>query len=178
MTTHTEIPSLSSLEYLPYLEDGGISEALQGQIGVYAIFDSDRTLQFVGYSRDIYLSLKQHLVRQPQNCYWFKKQTITRPSRKILEEIAQSWIAENGENPSGNGETAALWTDPIDTKPAMTEVEKAQYQESDELEQTKILKKIARRVESEIKQTLSDRGVTMEIRFNPKLKEKGLLDLK
>ncbi|NJL52965.1 MAG: GIY-YIG nuclease family protein, partial [Hydrococcus sp. SU_1_0] len=35
-----------------------------------------------------------------------------------------------------------------------------------------------RRVEAQILKQLSDRGVAMEIRFNPKLKEKGLLDLK
>jgi len=61
---------------------------------------------------------------------------------------------------------------------AMTEEEKAQYQQSDELGQIKIKKKIARRVEAQIQKQLSDRGVKMEIRFNPKLKEKGLLDLK
>ena len=178
MTTQTEIPSLSSLEYIPYLNDGIIAEDLQGKIGVYAIFSAAQALQFVGYSRDIYLSLKQHLIRQPQNCYWIKIRTITRPSRKVLEQIAQSWIAENGITPPGNGEAAAIWTQPINVHPAMTETEKAQYQTSDELGKTKILKKIARRVEAEIKETLSDRGVTMEIRFNPKLKEKGLLDLK
>ena len=178
MTAQTEIPSLSSLEYIPYLDNGAISEALQGKIGVYAIFNEERQLQFVGYSRDIYLSLKQHLIRQPQSCYWIKAQTIDRPSRKILEEIAESWIAENGSIPLGNGELAGTWTQAIDAKPTMTEAEKAQYRASDELGQTKILKKTARRVESELKEILSDRGVTMEIRFNPKLKEKGLLDLK
>ena len=60
----------------------------------------------------------------------------------------------------------------------MTESEKAQYNQSDELGKTKILKQVARKVESEIKEQLRDRGVTMDIRFNPKLKEQGLLDLK
>ena len=60
----------------------------------------------------------------------------------------------------------------------MTEEEKAQYNQNDELGQIKIRKKVARRVEADIQQQLSDRGVTMNIRFNPKLKEKGLLDLK
>src|SRR4028118_480348 len=97
MTTETHIPSLASLEYIPYLDNGGqLPETLQGKVGVYAIFDSEKVLQFVGYSRDVYLSLKQHFVRQPQNCYWLKVQTIDRPSRTILENIRESWIAENG----------------------------------------------------------------------------------
>lgn len=179
MTAQTETPSLSSLEYLAYLDkNGGIREDLAKKIGVYAIFDREKTLQYVGYSRDIYLSLKQHLVRQPQKCYWIKLQTITRPSRKILEQISQAWIEENGVTPLGNGAANSIWTQAIDAKVTMTAEEKTQYQQQDELGQIKLLKKVARRVEAEIKQQLSDRGVTMEIRFNPKLKEQGLLDLK
>ncbi|MGF1542809.1 MAG: GIY-YIG nuclease family protein [Pleurocapsa sp.] len=179
MNAQTETLPLSSLEYLAYLdEDGTITEEFLGKIGVYAIFDRDKILQYVGYSRDIYLSLKQHLVRQPQNCYWIKLQTINRPSRKILETIKDAWIVENGVTPIGNSDAEIAWTEAIDAKKTMTEEEKAQYRQTDELGQIKMLKKIARRVEAEITRQLSDRGVTMDLRFNPKLKEKGLLDLK
>ncbi len=171
--------SLASLEYLAYLDDTGcIKEDLHKKIGVYAIFNQEKELQFVGYSRDIYLSLQQHLVRQPQKCYWLKLQTIARPNRTILEETRQAWIAENGKLPTGNAAAETAWTQPIDVKPVMTEEEKAQYLAGGELEQSKTLKKAARRIETTIKQHLSDRGVTMDFRFNPKLKEKGLLDLK
>lgn len=178
MSTQIQITPLSNLEYLPYITQSGcIDEDTQGKIGVYAIFDQAQEMQYVGYSRDVYLSLKQHLVRQPQSCYWVKVQTITRPSRKILDEISLSWIEENGQTPAGN-DAESGWTEPIDANPAMTEEEKAQYQQSEESKQIKILKKVARRVEAEILEQLSDRGVQMDIRFNPKLKEKGLLDLK
>jgi hypothetical protein len=60
----------------------------------------------------------------------------------------------------------------------MTEVEKAQLDVLDELELSKLLKNVARRVEAEILAELESRGVRSEIRFNPKLKESGLLDLK
>ena len=171
--------TLASLEYVSYLDDSGcIPEDLQKKIGIYAIFNQDKELQFVGYSRDIYLSLQQHLVRQPTNCYWFKLQTITRPSRTVLEETCQVWIAENGKVPDGNGDRKADWTQAIDVKPMMNEEEKAKYSAGSELEQSKTLKKVARRIENTIKQELSDRGVKMDFRFQPKLKEKGLLDLK
>ncbi|PSO93872.1 MAG: Nuclease subunit of the excinuclease complex, partial [Cyanobacteria bacterium QS_9_48_30] len=75
---------------------------MQGKIGVYAIFDCDQNLQLVAYSRDVYFSLKQHLIRQPQKCYWIKLQTIERPKRSVLEEIREAWIAENGSPPPGN----------------------------------------------------------------------------
>ncbi len=174
-----KIMSLASLEYLAYLDDTGcIKEDLHKKIGVYAIFNQEKELQFVGYSRDIYLSLQQHLVRQPQNCYWLKLQTITRPNRTILEETRQAWIAENGKVPPGNAADEIVWTQAIDVKPMMSTEEQAQYLAAEELEQSKTLKKVARRLETTIKQKLRDRGVTMDFRFNPKLKEKGLLDLK
>jgi hypothetical protein len=179
MTTGTDIPSLASLEYIPYLDASGqLPEQFQGKVGVYAIFDRDKVLQFVGYSRDVDLSLKQHLVRQPQNCYWLKVQTIDRPSRTILESIREAWIAENGSIPAGNASEEAKWTQPIDAKVAMTPDEQTRYAASDELMQSKLLKNVARRVEGQILAQLEARGVQMQIRFNPKLKEKGLLDLK
>ena len=180
--TETDIPSLSNLEYIPYIDDNGqLPEALQGKIGVYAICDRQKALQLIGYSRDIYLSLKQHLVRQPENCHWVKVQTIQRPSRTLLESIRDAWIEENSTVPPGNGEDEAKWDQPIDVKSAMTDEEQASYSSLaslDELAQAKLLKKVARRVEETILDQLKSRGVQMEIRFNPKLKESGLLDLK
>jgi len=181
MTTETNTPALASLEYIPYIGDRGeIPEQFQGKIGVYAIFDREKVLQFVGYSRDVYLSLKQHLVRQPQQCYWVKVQTIERPSRTVLENIENAWIAENGSVPAGNGDDKEKWTNAIDAKKLMTPEEQANYQNpvNDELAQIKVIKNVARRVEAEILKELEARGLQLEVRFNPKLKEQGLLDLK
>ncbi|MBC7968794.1 MAG: GIY-YIG nuclease family protein [Verrucomicrobia bacterium] len=180
MSPQIDIPALSSLEFVLYIDDRGqLPEPLQGRIGVYAIFDQAQTLQYVGYSRDIYLSLKQHLVRQPEHCYWLKVQTIDRPNRTVLEEIRFAWINENGSVPVGNGADEGLWTQAIDAKTQMTLEEQSSYARAiDELTQMKVLKQVARRVEAEILDVLKSRGVQAEIRFNPKLKEAGLLDLK
>ena len=181
MTTETNIPELTSLEFIPYINDSGeLPEQYQGKIGVYAIFDRDKNLQFVGYSRDVFLSLRQHLVRQPEYCYWVKVETIERPSRKILEEIEQAWIAENGSLPIGNGENKEKWVSPIDAKALITPEEQANYDSPviDEMAKMKIIKNVARRVEAEILKQLEARGLQMQVRFNPKLKEEGLLDLK
>ncbi|MBE9127108.1 MULTISPECIES: GIY-YIG nuclease family protein [unclassified Coleofasciculus] len=179
MVSETQIPTLSDLDYIPYLDEtGNLPEQLQGKIGVYAIFDSDKTLQLVNYSRDIYLSLKQHLVRQPQSCYWLKAETIARPNRTHLETIRKAWIDENGTTPAGNDADETVWNNPIDAKETMTDTERLTYQKSDGLAQIKLLKQVARRVESQILELLQARGVQTEIRFNPKLKEQGLLDLK
>ncbi|MBD2205048.1 GIY-YIG nuclease family protein [Calothrix sp. FACHB-1219] len=181
MSNEINLPLLETLEYVTYIdEDGQLPEQFQGKIGVYAIFDQEKLLQFVGYSRDVYLSLKQHLVRQPQTCYWVKVQTIDRPNRTLLESIEQAWITENGSLPLGNGEHKSQWVQPIDVKAKMTPEEQEKYQNplNDEVTQIKILKNVARRVEAEILAVLEARGCQTQIRFNPKLKEEGLLDLK
>ncbi|WP_421657260.1 GIY-YIG nuclease family protein [Leptothermofonsia sp. ETS-13] len=172
--------TLASLDFIPYLKDSGeLPDQFLGKVGVYAIFDQAQKLQYIGYSRDVYLSLKQHLVRQPHLCYWIKVQMIDRPSRAILEEIRDRWIAENGSVPPGNRSEVAQWNQPIDVKHLMTPDEQTSYTSAtDELAQTKILKQVARRVEAEILEVLQARGVQEDVRFNPKLKEAGLLDLK
>ena len=178
MTTDT-IPTLASLEYVSYIDaNGQLPEQFQGKVGVYAIFAQDKSLQYVGYSRDVYVSLLAHLVRQPQKCYWLKVQTIDRPLRTILENIRDAWISENNSIPDGNSTEESKWTQPIDAKIAMSPDEQNNYTATDEITQVKLLKNAARRVEGEILAFLESRGVKMQIRFNPKLKEKGLLDLK
>lgn len=176
----TEQPILASLEALTYLdEQGEINSKFQGKVGVYAIFDAAKTLQFIGYSRDISLSLLQHLVRQPHACYWVKVKISDRPNRTELEAIREAWIAENGTVPPGNAEAQSLWTQPIDVKQLMTAEEQAAYATAvDELAQIKLLKQVARRIEEQILSQLQARGLQAQIRFNPKLKETGLLDLK
>lgn len=177
----SEIPALASLEFTPYIDESGqFPEQLHGKVGIYAIFDSHKILQFIGYSRDVFLSLRQHLVRQPDRCYWVKVKTVDRPNRTILESTRDAWIAENGSTPTGNSIDETKWTQPIDVKALMTPEEQADYSNPyhDEVAQTKILKNVARRVEAEILQQLRSRHVQAELRFNPKLKEEGLLDLK
>lgn len=181
MPSESSSVSLASLAWIPYLNDQGkLPEQLAGKIGAYAIFDQAQILQFVGYSRDIFLSLKQHLVRQPQRCHWLKAYTVERPSRSALEACCQSWIEENRAVPAGNGPEKAHWEQPIDVKAAMTPEEQASYgnPEIDERTQRQILKNSARRLEADILHQLALRHVQEEIRFNPKLKEDGLLDLK
>ncbi|BAQ60844.1 conserved hypothetical protein [Geminocystis sp. NIES-3708] len=170
---------LKDLKFISYIDEKGmINPELEGKIGIYAIFNEDKTLEYVGYSRNLFMSLKQHLVRQTDKCYWLKFYVIERPSRTILEEIRSNWLTENKNLPKGNSEEEFLWTQAIDAKLTMTEDDKKEYQQNDELGKIKLLKKVARRLEEEVKQKLLSRNITLEIRFNPKLKEEGLLDLK
>lgn len=179
ISPHTNLPTLADLNEIAFINpEGQITDQFDGKVGIYAIFDQTKTLQCVGYSRDVSLSLRQHLIRKPQECHWLKVQTIERPNRTILQEICDAWIAENGTTPAGNGTDAEQWNQPIDAKVRMTPEEQAAYAASDDLGRTKTLKQVARRVEAEVLAALEQRGVKMPIRFDPKSKEEGLLDLK
>lgn len=170
---------LADLEMRSYLTEAGtIADGWAGKVGLYAIYDADQVLQYVGFSRDVATGLKLHLVRQPEQCYWVKVQTVQRPSRTALEEMRTAWIEENGSMPPGNGEDQAAWEKPVDAKVFMTEAEKSAIATAIDLDRIKLLKKLARRIEADILAKLEARGAQLDIRFNPKLKEQGLLDLK
>ncbi|MBF2025350.1 MAG: GIY-YIG nuclease family protein [Oscillatoriales cyanobacterium C42_A2020_001] len=175
-----DAPTLASLELVPYISDRGLlPQQFQSKVGVYAIFDEATILQYIGYSRDVYQSLKQHLVRQPTRCYWLKVQTVEHPNRTILDTIRSAWIAENGTLPPGNQPNETSWTEAINVKQQMTPEEQEHYSLAvDEITQIKVLKQVARRLEAEVLAILQNRGVQEDLRFNPKMKEAGLLDLK
>ncbi|MEM9537163.1 MAG: GIY-YIG nuclease family protein [Cyanobacteria bacterium P01_A01_bin.3] len=180
MSTSVAPAILADLPYLPFINtDGLLPHELSGTVGAYAIFDGDRQLQYVGYSRDVLNSLRLHLVRKPAFCHWVKVQAINRPSRTVLEDICEAWTGANGSIPPGN-EPASDWDSPVDVTRQMTDAEHKELAspELDDRSRTKALKQVARRVESEILALLAERNVQEPLRFHPKLKEKGLLDLK
>lgn len=172
------IPTLASLDLQPYLVEGELPLGLAGKVGIYAIFDQTKQLQYVGYSRDIAVGLLQHLVRCTQQCHWVKVHTIERPSRTILDEIRTAWITEYGSVPPGNGDQQLAWEKPIDAKVFMTDEERDAIANSDPARTPKLLKQLARRVEADVKATVEARGAQIPFKFNPKLKEQGLLALK
>jgi hypothetical protein len=181
MQAPSEYPSLPELAAFPYIDsEGQLPSQFEGQIGVYAIYNQQQALAYIGYSRDVSLSLKQHIVRQPQQCYSIKVTTVERPNRTLLETIKTAWIEENQAVPVGNGDATELWEQPIDVKSKMLPEELAQYSDPqlDDQQHLKILKQAARRIEQDILTLLTERGVKEALRFNPKLKDSGLLDLK
>ncbi len=178
--------ALADIDFLPYLDtSGNISADLAGKIGVYAIFSDDYQLQYVGISRDIATSLKLHIVRVPHLCHFLKITTISKPSRTDLLEIQTAWQKHgsglNSENNSGANSNidSELWEQPLNCQRFITPAEEADFANTtNEFEQEQVLKNLARRIERDILKQLEIRGVGFEVRFNPKLKSQGILDLK
>lgn len=179
-----EVIPLSRLEFLPYLDEEGLitnCSRADAKASVYAIFDNDKVLQYIGISRQVYMSMRLHFARTPSKCYYVKIQNINKPSRSLLELIRDKWIEENGSSPEGNddGPHQNIWENPLDCKPLMTEEEIQKFEEAGPgPPKAKVLKNVARRLEANLENCYRERNCKERLRFDPKLKEKGLLDLK
>jgi hypothetical protein len=181
-----EFPSLSSLPMLPYLTEAGLTtDVMDGapsgvKASAYAVFDSDQRLVYVGASRGVQQSLRLHLARCPELTYGIKVYHITKPSRTLLGLIMDAWMDEEGGAPIGNdgGPGQDRWENPMNVMPLMTDQDRADLESAREKgREDGAIKKIARRFEAEKVAVLESRGVTENMRFDPKLKGKGLLDL-
>eukprot|EP01018_Ginkgo_biloba_P031058 Gb_40143 [translate_table: standard] len=127
------------------------------------------------------MSMRLHFARVPSKCHFVKVQNIMKPNRSLLEYIKEKWITENGVLPSGNdnGPQQNIWENPLDCKPLMTEEEKQKFEEAGPGPfQAKVLKNVARRIEKELDAQYKERNCKEVFRFEPKLKEKGLLELR
>ncbi|KAL4427165.1 hypothetical protein ABPG77_001169 [Micractinium sp. CCAP 211/92] len=82
-------------------------------VGVYALYDARRNLQYVGYSRNVVLSVRGHLARVgEERCAWVRSMVFANKamqSRAALQREADNWLQEAGTLPPGNGAEAELW---------------------------------------------------------------------
>jgi len=179
-----ESVSLTDLEFYPYLtEDGHITDLTQPGVkaSLYAIYDENKILCYIGVSRQVYQSMRLHFARRPLQCHYVKVMHVTRPSRALLEGTRDQWISEYGSVPIGNdnGEMQNVWENALDCKALMTDAERALLEDAAPGPPTaKVLKNVARRVQKELEIMFKQRNCTDVLRFDPKLKDRALLDLK
>lgn len=93
----------------PYLE----SRDGEKPVGVYALFDSRRHLQYVGYSRNIVLAVKSHLAAVGEERAAFVRPMVfmnkAMTTREAMAREAANWIDAEGTIPPGNGVEQHLW---------------------------------------------------------------------
>jgi hypothetical protein len=100
--------------------------------GVYAVLSCDRQTQFIGYSRNVALSLRGHLTQLgAEICTFVRVETFDFPKRDEMEALKNQWIAELGITPSGNGANSELWATTVGSAAiaAMSEAERQAYEE-------------------------------------------------
>ncbi|CAM6100063.1 unnamed protein product [Calypogeia fissa] len=115
-------------EYVSAREAGKFS-------GVYAVYNSTAQLEYVGYSRNVVLSLKTHRSRVgADKCASVRVKLYSKASivsRAKLEEERQQWIELEDNVPPGNSVETDLWERSSGTVSLqlMTEEERSEYEE-------------------------------------------------
>lgn len=110
-------------------------ESRQGEkpVGVYAIYDSKRNLQYVGYSRNVVMSVRAHLARVGEDrCSLLRVMVFANKamqSKAALEREALNWLESAGTLPPGNGAEKELWQESSVNTSLMSFDELAEYEE-------------------------------------------------
>lgn len=100
--------------------------------GVYAVLNQERQTQYIGYSRNVSLSLKSHLTQHgEQTCAFVKVQPFKFPKREEMEQLRDAWIAELPQAPAGNIDTSGTWAGTVKdaASQTMSPAEREAYEE-------------------------------------------------
>ncbi|PSB04734.1 GIY-YIG nuclease family protein [Merismopedia glauca] len=82
--------------------------------GVYAVLNSERQTQYVGYSRDIRQSVEGHIAQNGTEVVAFLRvQTFKFPKRQAMEALRDEWIAALKSVPPGNLQSQLSWASTV-----------------------------------------------------------------
>ncbi|XP_019434902.1 PREDICTED: bifunctional monothiol glutaredoxin-S16, chloroplastic [Lupinus angustifolius] len=94
-------------------ENDGPARELPSAAGVYAVYDKDNELQFIGLSRNIAASVLAHRQSVRELCGSVKVGVVNEPDREALTQAWKSWMEEHikvsGKVPPGNESGNATW---------------------------------------------------------------------
>jgi hypothetical protein len=108
--------------------------------GVYAVLDGDRQTQYIGYSRNVALSLRSHLTQMgAEVCAWATVQAFKFPKRDEMEKLRDEWIEALPSPPPGNLD--GTWAGTV--KDAATQVMSAAEREAYEAKKLKLRRAMA-----------------------------------
>lgn len=100
--------------------------------GVYAVLDTERNTEYIGYSRNVLLSLNGHLAQNgSQKCAFVRVQHFKFPKRQEMEDMRDAWIKELDSVPPGNASESGMWASTVGevAKATMSEAERNAYEE-------------------------------------------------
>ncbi|KAJ7523359.1 hypothetical protein O6H91_18G048500 [Diphasiastrum complanatum] len=104
--------------------------------GVYAVYHETGMLQYVGYSRNVILSLKAHRSRiGKRKCSSVRVRVFSEAamiSRARLEEEQQRWLEASAVVPPGNSVESSMWEgngDGASVVKVMSDKERSEYEE-------------------------------------------------
>ncbi|MEO1402354.1 MAG: GIY-YIG nuclease family protein [Cyanobacteria bacterium J06635_1] len=98
--------------------------------GVYAVLNGDRETQFIGYSRNVALSLRSHLTQKGADmCALVRVHPFNFPKRDVMEQLRDEWIEALPGPPPGNLDGTWAGTIREAATQAMSAAERAAYEE-------------------------------------------------
>ena len=100
--------------------------------GVYAVIDSSHQTQYVGYSRNVSISLKGHLIEHGSDvCAYVRVRSFKFPKREEMEQLRDSWITASNSVPPGNAGSSDGWAATLGeiAAAAMSPAEREAYEE-------------------------------------------------
>jgi hypothetical protein len=100
--------------------------------GVYAVLNAKRQTQYIGYSRNVLLSLNGHVAQNgEQNCAYVRVQAFKFPKRQEMEDLRDAWIAQLDSIPRGNDTECENWASTLGeiANSAMSSEERQAYEE-------------------------------------------------
>jgi hypothetical protein len=107
------------------------SEAENAKVaGVYAVLNCDRQTQYIGYSRNVVLSLRSHLTQMGEKtCTFAKVQPFKFPKRDAMEQLRDQWISALPSLPPGN--VSGSWAETVKDAAVqvMSSAEREDYEE-------------------------------------------------
>lgn len=110
-------PALKSLDMNSVLSlQGYINPEVPPGTGaiVFAIYDQSKTLQYIGFSKELRASLLNVFSRRPDKCHFYRAVFLPELDQQVMVDIRSAWFDQNSGPPPGNklaGERAA-WQAP------------------------------------------------------------------
>eukprot|EP00803_Ostreobium_quekettii_P010351 evm.model.scf_81.7 EVM.evm.TU.scf_81.7 scf_81:74400-78145(-) len=110
---------LMEIETNTILDDMGyIRPEVEGkaQAFVFAIYDENQKLQYIGFSKDLQSSLRTLFSRRPEKAYYYKYVSLPEVDQKEMVATRGAWFEEVGGPPPGNklAMERAAWQQPVD----------------------------------------------------------------
>jgi len=105
-------PVLADVPLLPFISEKGrvMPQVLdRAAATVFAVFNEDKEIQYVGFSKDIRNTLRTVLGRQPDLCHYFKTWDLDSVDQKRMLKCRQEWIKEAGQPKGQSTSEAQMW---------------------------------------------------------------------
>ena len=96
---------LEELDLLPVVDvHGSIHPEIPNgtEATVFAIYEQGKSLQYIGFSKDLRNSLRTVFVRRPDKAYFYRALHLPHLDQEEMIEIRKRWFDESGGPPPGN----------------------------------------------------------------------------